>query len=96
MARLVIHFAADDDFNESYLYYAKASQEVADRFDEQVRAAFGRVAADPKGGTSLDATYRFYSLKNFPHLILYRYADDVATVVAVYHPSREPGYWRQR
>ena len=45
---------------------------------------------------SYDDIYRFCSLKNYPHLILYRYANDVATVVAVYHPSREPGYWRNR
>lgn len=62
----------------------------------QVQEAFGKVAAHPMGGTAFDETHRFYSLSNYPHLILYRYAADVATVVAVLHPSREPGYWRQR
>jgi plasmid stabilization system protein ParE len=94
MAKLEIHSGADDDFLESYLYYAKQSRRAAERFDEQVRAAFDKVAADPMGGTAYDQTHRFYSLKNYPHLILYRYDGDTAIVVAVYHPSREPGYWR--
>jgi len=96
MGRLQIHSGADDDFLESYLYYGKRSRPAAEKFDEQVQEAFAKVAADPMGGTAFDETYRFYSLKNNPHLILYRYSEDVATVVAVLHPSREPGYWRNR
>jgi plasmid stabilization system protein ParE len=91
MSRPVIHPGAD-----RYLFYAKSSRRAAEKFDEQVQAAYDRVAADPKGGTAYDETYRFYSLKNYLHLIMYRSAGDVATVVAVYHPSREPGYWRNR
>lgn len=96
MTKPVIHPGADDDFLESYLYYAKKSRPAAEKFDAQVRASYSRIAANPMGGTAYDETYRFYSLKNYPHLIMYRYANDVATIVAVYHPSREPGYWRNR
>jgi plasmid stabilization system protein ParE len=78
------------------LYYAKSSRPAAEKFEDQVRAAYARIAADPTGGTAFDETYRFYSLKNYPHRIMYRYSASVATVVAVYHPSREPGYWRNR
>ena len=96
MAKIEIHSGADDDFHESYLYYANQGRQIAERFDEQVRAAFGRIAANPMGGTAYDQSYRFYSLKNYPHLVLYRYDGETATVVAVYHPSREPTYWRNR
>lgn len=96
MAKPVILSGADEDFLESYLFYAKSSRRAAEQFDEQVRAAYDRISADPLGGTAYDGNYRFYSLKNYPHLIIYRYAHDTATIVAVYHPSREPGYWRNR
>jgi toxin ParE1/3/4 len=96
MTKLVIHSGADDDFHESYLYYAKRGRDLAERFDDQVKAAFDKIAANPIGGTVFDEKYRFYSLKNYPHLVLYEYANDTATVIAIYHPSREPGYWRDR
>lgn len=96
MVSVIIHSGAEDDTTESYLFYAKAGRGLAEKFEKQVRAAIDRIAADPSGGTSLDGNYRFYSLKSFPHLIVYRHAADMATVVAVYHPSREPAYWRNR
>src|SRR5688500_11430535 len=96
MAKLRIHSGADADFFEGYQYYAERSQDIAERFDDQVRAAIERVAAHPMGGTALDETYRFYSLKNYPHLVVYRCDGDVVTVIAIYHPSREPGYWQSR
>jgi plasmid stabilization system protein ParE len=68
MAKLVIHSGADDDFLQAYLDYAQRSRRAAEKFEVQVRAAFERAAADPQGGTVLEGTYRFYSLKNFPHL----------------------------
>jgi plasmid stabilization system protein ParE len=96
MTKLVIHSGADDDFLESYLYYAQRSRAAAEKFDEQVRAAYQKVADNPKGGTVYDQNYRFYSLKNYPHLILYRCENENPVIVAVHHPSREPGYWRDR
>jgi toxin ParE1/3/4 len=96
MAKLRLHSGADDDFLESYLYYSQRSLPAAEKFDVQVREAFEKIAARPKGGAVYDEACRFYSLKNFPHLVMYRYDGDVATVVAIYHPSREPGYWRSR
>jgi len=89
--KLVIHSGADDDFLESYLYYAQHGRELAERFDDQVKAALDKVVVNPMGGTVYNEQYRFYSLKNYPHLVLYEYADDTATVIAIYHPSREPG-----
>jgi toxin ParE1/3/4 len=96
MAKVVLHSGADDDFLESYLWYSSQSRQAAERFEQQVHAAIDKIAANPTSGTAYDDMYRFYSLKNFPHLILYALHNDIATVVAIYHPSREPGYWRNR
>jgi len=98
MAKLVIHAEADDEFQEAYLRYVARNRPVADRFKALVRQAFDRVAADPMRGTVYDAGHRFYSLKKFPHLVIYRYSPeaDVATVVAVSHPSQDQSYWKNR
>jgi plasmid stabilization system protein ParE len=98
MAKLIVHSGADDDFVESYLWYAKQDRRAAVRFESQLKDAFDRVAADPQGGTAHDSLYRFYRLKNYPHLVIYRYstADDTATIVAVAHPSRDQSYWQNR
>lgn len=96
MPRPAIHSGADDDFLESYLYYAKRDRALAMRFEQQFDEVVDRIAADPTGGTAYDSTYRFYSLKNYPHLVMYRLERDAARIVAVYHPSREPNYWRDR
>jgi len=70
MTKVNIHPAADEDFLESYLYYSQYSKAAADEFDEQVRAAYEKIAAKPMSGTALDENYRFYTLKNYPHLVL--------------------------
>ena len=96
--KLVIHEGADDDFVEAYLWYAKQSRRAAERFETLVREAFDRIESDPTGGTAYDEIHRFYRLKKFPHLVIYRYsaADNEALVVAVAHPSRDQAYWRNR
>ena len=58
MAELRIHSGADDDFLESYLWYANQSQLAAERFEEHVKLAFNKIAADPLGGTAYNETYR--------------------------------------
>jgi plasmid stabilization system protein ParE len=52
MTSPVVRPGAEDDFLESYLFYAKTSRAAAEKFDEQVRAALARIAADPTGGTT--------------------------------------------
>jgi plasmid stabilization system protein ParE len=72
------------------------SLELARRFDQQVHEALNEIAEHPTRGTAYDDRHRFSSLKNYPHVVIYRHADDVVTVVAVHHPSRDSTYWRKR
>jgi plasmid stabilization system protein ParE len=98
MAKLVIHAGVDDEFLEAYLWYAKRSRPAAEKFKALVRQALDRVIADPMGGAAYDDDHRFYRLKKYPHLVIYRYSpeDNVATIVAVSHPSQDQSYWRNR
>jgi plasmid stabilization system protein ParE len=40
--------------------------------------------------------YRRGLVRRFPYAIFYESAGSVVTVWAVFHPSRNPGKWRQR
>ena len=68
------------------------------KFESVVQQAFERIAADPLGGTVYDAGHRFYRVKDYPHLVIYRYSasDDTATIVAVSHRSRDQSHWQNR
>jgi plasmid stabilization system protein ParE len=98
MAKLVVHAELEDEFHEAYLWYLKQSRPAAEKFELHVQEALERITANPTGGTSYDANHRFYRVKEYPHLVIYRYSaeDDVATVVAISHPSRDQSYWKSR
>jgi plasmid stabilization system protein ParE len=96
MAKIVVHPAAEKELLDSYLYYARLSLDLASRFDEQVNEALQKIAQHPTRGTAYDARHRFFSLKNYPHVVIYRYDDVVATVIAIHHPSRDTAYWQDR
>jgi toxin ParE1/3/4 len=96
MAEIIVHPGAEKDLLDGYLYYAQQSLELASRFDEQVNEALRKIAQQPGRGTAYDAQHRFYSLTNYPHVVIYRYDYDVATVIAVHHPSRDSVYWQER
>src|SRR5438128_10411283 len=72
MTKLVIHVDVDDEFLKAYLWYAKRSRPAAERFKALVRQAFDGVIANPVGGTVYDAGHRFYRLRKYPHLVIYR------------------------
>jgi len=90
MVKLAVHAAIEDEFQEAYLWYARRNPDVAEKFRSLVHEAFDRIAQDPLGGTAYDVNYRFYRLKKYPHLVIYRHnpGDDTATVVAI---SPRPG-----
>jgi plasmid stabilization system protein ParE len=72
MAKLVIHSHVNDEFVEAFEWYEKRSPRAAQTFQSRVRQTFDRVAADPLGGTVYDADHRFYRIKKYPHLVIYR------------------------
>jgi plasmid stabilization system protein ParE len=96
MTKVVVHPAAEADLLDSYLYYAHLSLDLASRFDEQVNEALEKIAHHPNSGAALDERHRFRSLRNYPHVVIYRCDGDVATVIAIHHPSRDSAYWRER
>lgn len=88
---------AEDDFEQSYLWYRKRSPDTAIRFRTVIREAIEKLRDDPALGIRMDDTYRFYRIKkSFPFYLVYRTEPTKIVVVAIAHNRREPGFWRAR
>ena len=88
---------AEDDFEQSYVWYRGRSPDAAIRFRIAIRLAIDKVRSNPSLGIKIDETYQFYRLKkSFPFYLIYRTEPTKIVVVAIAHNRREPGYWRER
>jgi len=88
---------AEDDFEQSYVWYRNQSPDTAIRFRTVIREAIDKLRDDPKLGMRLDEIYRFYRIKkSFPFYLVYRTDPTKIVVVAIAHNRRQPGYWRGR
>jgi plasmid stabilization system protein ParE len=70
--------------------------EAAKRFKAELDRAIGRIAAHPDQWPQYRRGTRFFRLRRFPYLIVYRKREDVIEVVAVAHARRKPSYWKKR
>jgi toxin ParE1/3/4 len=69
---------------------------VAEQFEWAVMRALSLLELMPKIGRPAYPGVRTWALKRFPYTLAYRVQDDLITVLAVAHQSREPGYWVER
>lgn len=68
---------------------------------DEVSAKIEQAARFPRSGTSVagfEARHdvRRYAVRRFRYVVITAVVDEVLTVMAVAHTSREPGYWRER
>jgi toxin ParE1/3/4 len=83
---------------DAFNWYEERNPDVADRFAEQLRETFSRIASRPQlypryPGQPL---VQFVELKSFPYLVIYRDLEDEVEVIAVVHARRQPLYWNSR
>jgi plasmid stabilization system protein ParE len=87
---------ATAEYWDAVAWYADRSLALADRFITAVRGAADRISQWPgRGGPYLAGT-RYWSVRGFPYLLIYREVDGEIEIVAVSHGRREPGYWANR
>ena len=90
-------FRRRDDFDESYAWYAKRSEDAAERFAFAIDSALEKLCNDPNVGIRIDDDHWFYRLKkSFPFYLVYRIEPTKIVVVAIAHNRREPRYWQAR
>src|SRR5207248_1898795 len=63
---------AEDDFEQSYIWYRGRSPDAASRFTTAIREAVNKLRDDPRLGITIDEIYRFYRIKkSFPFYLVY-------------------------
>ena len=82
---------AEAEIREAFFWYFERSPIAADAFRAEALDAIDLLATDaticPKDEDIL---------RHFPYTVFYELDDRIATVLAVAHQRREPGYWRMR
>lgn len=87
---------ADEEAMNARDMYAARSPAAAKRFAAEVDRAIERIAEAPERWPKHAANTRFFRLRRFPYLVIYRIEQAKITVVAVAHARRKPGYWKRR
>ena len=78
-------------------YAARAGEQIASAFAEEVGRAVVRIAENPATGIEFRTRYLWVRLRRFPYLIYYRgVSADTLVVLAVAHKRRRSGYWMRR
>lgn len=88
------------EYTDAASYYLQeASPRLAEEFVASVERAITLLVSSPSRWRIVEEpAIRRYVLDRFPFVIYYRWESEKqrATVYAVMHCSREPGYWRHR
>ncbi|MGI8982343.1 MAG: type II toxin-antitoxin system RelE/ParE family toxin [Pirellulaceae bacterium] len=99
--RLGIHDEAVEDARDAFDWYAERSQRTADQFAELFEEAVVSIVRNPRSNAlveeeDLRGEFRRLVMKKFKFSIIYHVGGERVLVVAVAHPSRDPGYWMHR
>lgn len=87
---------AEAEFREAFLWYFERSPLAADAFRTEVFDKIDSLEQDADTWPRDDDGLHFRVLNRFPYTVHYELADGVATVLAVSHQRRAPGYWMPR
>ncbi len=87
---------AEAEIREAFLWYFERSALAADAFRTEVLDCVDELAERADMWSTGEDGIRFRVLAKFPYTVHYDLFGDVATVLAVAHQRRLPGYWKRR
>ena len=87
---------AEAEIREAFFWYFERSPIAADAFRAEALDAIDLLAADATMWPKDEDGIHRYILRHFPYTVFYEVDNRIATVLAVAHQRREPGYWRMR
>jgi toxin ParE1/3/4 len=98
---LVVHPAAEAEFEAIRTWYGAVNLSAALRFVEQLQGAFNAVCAHPRRcalwrGKLGRLGVRRYVMRRFPYVLPYIVQEEAVFVLAIAHTKRRPDYWRNR
>ena len=87
---------AEAEIGEAFHWYLERSAIAADAFRVEVFAAIDGLGDSADRWPVDEDGLRRYVLRHFPYTVHYEVIDERATVLAVAHQRRRPGYWSAR
>jgi plasmid stabilization system protein ParE len=98
MAKLRIEYLlpARLEADEACDWYRVRSLRTAERFQLDLDAAQAAIQRMPDAWPKYLRDTRYYRLKQFPYIVVYRVLESCIEIVAVVHGRRKPGYWVDR
>src|ERR1041385_4700169 len=96
MKPVILHCEADVELTNIAKQYKCHRPELAHDFLQAFHAAKDAIATQPDRSSFMAHPVRRVRIPGFPHRIIYEDLQDCMHVLAIMHPSREPGYWKTR
>ena len=93
---VVYHPRAQHEAHHATLWYAQRSLDVATRFADELLRAETKILSTPEQWPRYFRGTRYFRLRRFPYLVVYRMFSENVRIVAVVHGKRRPYYWCRR
>lgn len=93
---LSIHPAAILEFEAARLWYESIEPELGERFSAEAERSAQAALDAPARWAPDGRDRRSIRLRTFPHVIVYEWREPIVRILALAHPSRQPGYWHDR
>jgi len=87
---------AESELFDAIAYYEAQQSGLGLRFLDEVDNGLRQIAEHPRAWATVSARSRRYRLRRFPYGLVYQLTGDKATIIAVMHLHRRPGYWLSR
>ena len=95
--KIELNEEADRELNEAIEYYNRERADLGWEFFSDLYDLLTLVARNPRRCPWVDDnSLRRCSMRRFPYSIVYSPDPDAVRVLAIYHQSRDPNYWRTR
>jgi len=96
MKKIIILPFAEGDIKASADFYTDASDELKNRFVQQLNNSFLTILKNPNAFPKVKKQIRKFVLSDFPFNIYYVDQKDALYILAVFHTRRNPKIWKSR
>jgi len=87
---------AEEDFDDSYNYYAKENQKIADNFFKHIEMSFVQISKNWEVYSYAFGEIKKFVVKKYPFVIYYKVNKSTIQIIAIFHTSRNPEIWKER
>ncbi len=94
--KLIIAPEALNDISDSYGWYEQRRVGLGEEFLMCVDACIEQIQRIPGSNQIIHLNFRRGLVRRFPFAVIYEYEQNIVTVYAVFHNSRNPQKWKER